>query len=152
MINTIPHNKINNFQGEISRVVVVMIKNKKGDFFLQKRSKHESHYPLHWDCSVRRKVNKNKNYLQTAMSKAKEELGISLKPNTMQLVKKMLILTECKEQIAIFTVVHDGPFALTRQKDSYGKFFSLQRIREMLKNEEKFSPVLIQVLLQLQFH
>lgn len=134
----------------ITRAANIIIFNDKGEIFLQKRSKHKYRFPLHWDSSVGGKVDKDKTYLATAIAEAKEELGITVHPKQLEFVKKKLITTDIKEFTTIYKLVCNGPFTLSSWEVVDGRFFSLKEIQEMLKKGEKFSPCLIQILLELK--
>jgi len=76
-ISIAPRSWIHGNPSLIHRVVHVLVFNKKGELFLQKRSKNKDVAPGKWDTSVGGHVNPGENLLQAAKREMEEELGIS---------------------------------------------------------------------------
>src|SRR5687768_14543890 len=59
------------------RIVHVLVFNGNGEMALQKRSKHERVFPLHWSTSAGGHVQSGETYREAAIRELKEELGIN---------------------------------------------------------------------------
>lgn len=76
-IGIAPRAEIHGNPALIHRVVHVLVFNKKGELFLQKRSETKDVAPGKWDTSVGGHVSSGENLLEAAKREMEEELGIS---------------------------------------------------------------------------
>ncbi len=78
IINSLPRTKIHGNPALIHRVVHVLVFNKNGDLYLQKRSANKDVAPGKWDTSVGGHVNHGETIQEALKRETLEELGINL--------------------------------------------------------------------------
>lgn len=123
------------------RAIHVLIFNKKGELFLQKRSFWKENHPGLWCSSVAGHVMAGESYLVAAQREAQEELGISLELTSFARLEASALTGE--EFIECFYGVSEGPFAMHPYELETGAFFPLPVIETwMEKYPKEFTPVL----------
>lgn len=123
------------------RIVRVLIFNKKGQMALQLRSKNVSFCPSHWCSSASGHVQSGESYKEAALRECMEEIGIS--PRITFLYKDIYKLENgLIKIITTFKAFHEGPFKLNSREVEDVKFFSLRKIKDMMKKGVKFHPEL----------
>ena len=127
------------------RIVHVLIFNDKGEMALQLRSKNVSFCPLHWSTAVGGHVMSGESYEKAALREMEEEIGIEteikfaykdLYHDKRRLLKKILMT---------FRSLYNGQFKINTS-DVELKFFSLEQIQDMIRNDEKIHPELLFLL------
>ena len=125
-------------KGEYALVVHVWIMNKKGELLLQKRSENKKVYPGKW--SVTGGGNElNETTLQTAIRECKEEIGIDLDVDKLEL---MLTVKREKVFVDVWLLKQDIDInSIIMQKDEVAevRWVTLEEIRNMI-NGGKTSP------------
>ncbi|MFL6519780.1 MAG: 16S rRNA (adenine(1518)-N(6)/adenine(1519)-N(6))-dimethyltransferase RsmA [Chthoniobacterales bacterium] len=106
------------------RAVHLFIFNRKGELFLQKRSRWKDRHPLSWDSSAAGHVEAGEDYDQTAGRELKEELGVEA--SLARVVKLPCSERTGWEFIWLYRGEHDGPFALARTEIEHGEFFPVE--------------------------
>ena len=76
------HDKVN---GEYRQSVHTWIQNSKGEFLIQKRTPNKKFFPNMWS-QTGGGVDTGETSLQAALRECKEELGIDINPNNMELI------------------------------------------------------------------
>ena len=76
------HDKVN---GEYRQSVHTWIQNSKGEFLIQKRTPNKKFFPNMWS-QTGGGVDTGETTLQAALRECKEELGIDINPNNMELI------------------------------------------------------------------
>lgn len=105
------------------RSVHIFVFNKKGDLFLQKRSRWKDANPGRWDSSAAGHVNAGCDYDETAGRELLEELGVEA-PLTP--VGAMEAGPETGwEFVRLYRTEHDGPFRWPRAEIESGLFFPI---------------------------
>ncbi|MEQ8822020.1 MAG: NUDIX domain-containing protein [Sumerlaeia bacterium] len=66
------------------RAVHVLLWDGAGRFAMQRRSMAKDRFPGRWDISVGGHVDPGESYLATALREAREEMGVSLKPENLR--------------------------------------------------------------------
>ena len=103
------------------RAVHVLIFNRQGELFLQRRSRWKDVAPLKWDSSAAGHVATGRNYDETAAREVAEELGVST-PLTFR-GKLRPSPSTGNEFVAWYSGVHDGPFLLPPSEIECGEWF-----------------------------
>ncbi|MDB6146583.1 MAG: Ribosomal small subunit methyltransferase, partial [Spartobacteria bacterium] len=103
------------------RAVHILIFNKKGEVFLQKRSRSKDRHPLLWDSSAAGHVEAGEDYNETANRELREELGIETQLE--KLTKLPASDRTGQEFIEVYRGLHEGPFRLNRAEIETGRFF-----------------------------
>jgi len=129
------------------RIVHIFIFNDKGEMALHLRSKQKSFCPLHWSTPVGGHVQSSETYEQAALREFKEELGTAAR---IEFAYKDIYITPDERKImkflATFNASFNGPFEINPEEVERVEFFSLQTIKNMIANGEKFHPELLFLL------
>ena len=108
------------------RAVHIFVFNKRGELFLQRRSRWKDMHPRDWDSSAAGHVNSGDSYADTAPRELEEELGVSA-PLT-----ELGSIAACAgtgwEFVKIYRAQHDGPFRLPPAEIECGGFFTCEQI------------------------
>jgi len=134
----------------IHRACYILVFNKEGELFVQKRTMSKDIYPGYWDVAAGGVVLAGESYEESADRELAEELGISG-------VKMQFLFDQYYEDDdnrvwgRIFTCTHEGPFNLQPEEVEYGRFMS-PRIALDYGKIEPFTPDGIILLEQLMEH
>ncbi len=108
------------------RAVHIFVFNKRGEIFLQKRSRWKDKQPRKWDSSAAGHVNAGDTYEGTAPRELEEELGITA---PVELVGE---IDACHntgwEFVKIYKARHNGPFRLPPSEIESGDFFTIAQV------------------------
>ena len=121
------------------RAVHVFVFDRRGDLFLQKRSRWKDKHPGQWDSSAAGHVNAGDTYAATAPREVREELGVETQP------QEIAALAACEntgwEFVRLFRAPHDGPFTLPPAEIESGAFFTPEQIaRWIAARPQDFAP------------
>lgn len=96
-------------QNLIHRAVHVLVFNRNGDLWLQKRSLQKDKNPGVWDSSVSGHLDAGEDYLTAAIRELGEEIGVEKKAEDLE---QVISVRSCEangwEHIHLFTTKHDG--------------------------------------------
>lgn len=110
------------------RAVHVVVWNRNGALFLQKRSLRKRIQPGKWDTSVGGHVDPGESYEQAAVREVEEELGII--GVELEHLHDYVWQTEVEtEHVRTFEATHEGPFRLHPEEIDDGRFFSAAELR-----------------------
>lgn len=126
------------------RIVHILIFNNKGEMAIHFRSKHKSFCPLHWSTAVGGHVQKGETPHQAAIREMDEELRIS--PEITLLFADEYFKGNHKKFLSIFKTIYNGPFNENPEEVVEVKFFTIEKLKEMINNNEKFHPELLYIL------
>jgi 16S rRNA (adenine1518-N6/adenine1519-N6)-dimethyltransferase len=111
-------------------LIHIFVFNKRGELFLQRRSRWKDAHPRRWDSSAAGHVNAGDDYDATAPRELDEELGIHA---PLELVGE---IAACRntgwEFVKIYRAQHEGPFRLPPAEIECGAFFSIAQIRRWM--------------------
>jgi len=129
----------------LHRIVNVIIFNDKNEMALQLRSSTVSFCPNHWSTSVGGHVQTGETYEIAALREYEEELGAQ---SNLEFIGKDLyeVPGNPKKFLATFRSKFSGRFIPDSKVVDEVSFFSLEKIKEMIENGEKFHPELIFLL------
>jgi 16S rRNA (adenine1518-N6/adenine1519-N6)-dimethyltransferase len=121
------------------RAVHILIFNKSGEVYLQKRSRRKDRHPLVWDSSAAGHVNAGEEYADAARRELGEELGINA---PLEEVSRLPASERTDyEFIRLFRGQHDGNFHLSRSEIECGDFFPASIVTNWLSaRPEDFAP------------
>ncbi len=127
------------------RIVHVLIFNSKNEMALQLRSRNVSFCPNHWSTAVGGHVQSGENYEEAALREYEEELGTT---SALQFLNKDLYQIENRPNkfLTTFKTIYNGPFKKDEEAVEKIDYFSLEKIREMIRDGEKFHPELLFIL------
>jgi len=127
------------------RAVHMLLFNKAGEIFLQKRSMWKDKNPFVWDSSAAGHVDTGETYEQAAVRELREEIGATTSltslgklPNSPQ---------TGWEFIEVFFGQSEGPFSLDRLEVETGAFFPIDQVEAWTRQSPRdFSSVFLLVL------
>ena len=117
------------------RAIHIFVFNKRGELFIQRRSRWKDAHPRRWDSSAAGHVNAGDDYETTAPRELEEELGIRA---PLSLIGEVPASRETGwEFVKIFRAEHDGPFRLPPAEIECGAFFTLAQIQRWMDARPK---------------
>lgn len=136
--------KIMREQNLIHRASYILVFNKAGELFIQRRTKIKDIYPGYWDIAAGGVVLADESYEDSAKRELQEELGV----NDNNLTCCFDHYYEDKNNRVwgrIFCCRSEGPFILQPEEVEYGMFVPVQTALGMSK-QEPFTPDGIEIL------
>lgn len=130
-ISIAPRSEIHGNPSVIHRVVHVLVFNKKGYLFLQKRSETKDVAPGKWDTSVGGHLNPGENLLQAAKREMEEELGIS-KCNPEFLYSYIHTNFYETELVYTYSCAYDGNVSFNKEEIDDIKLWDINEIKNHL--------------------
>ncbi len=127
------------------RIVHVLVFDNQENIALQLRSKKCSFCPHYWSSSAGGHVKSKESYEKAALRELEEEIGISedLEFFSKDIYKKKNLPEKI---IVVFKCVFSGMFNINKREVEKIKFFSVDEIKKMIKNKERFHPELLFLL------
>lgn len=121
------------------RAVHLLIKNRAGELFLQKRSHRKDREPGKWDSSAAGHLDAGEDYASAARREIVEELGVTAE---LRKIGKLPATERTgMEFVEIFEGESDGPFRLNPLEIEAGAFFSTAQIEPWLAmRPDDFAP------------
>jgi isopentenyldiphosphate isomerase len=113
------------------RAVHVVVRNRKGEVFLQKRSLRKRIQPGKWDTAVGGHVDPGESYEQAATRELQEELGVGGTDLTPLLTYVWQTEVET-EHVKTFALVCEGPFLLHPEEIDEGRFFTRAELARLV--------------------
>lgn len=110
-------------QGLCHRSVHILVFNRLGAVFLQKRSPHKDVNPGLWDTSAAGHVDYGESYEASALRELNEELGIGPSQALQPLFKLEASPDTGFEFVQVYQLVHDGEVYPDAQEISEGRWF-----------------------------
>ncbi len=108
------------------RAVHIFVFNKRGELFLQKRSRWKDAHPSRWDSSAAGHVNAGQTYQETAPRELEEELGVNAAVEEIAALEATAATGW--EHVRLYRTQHDGPFKLHPAEIETGGFFTVEQI------------------------
>ncbi|MBU4319645.1 MAG: NUDIX domain-containing protein [Nitrospinae bacterium] len=130
-IGIAPRSEVHGNPSLIHRVVHVLVFNKKGSLFLQKRSETKDVAPGKWDTSVGGHVNPGENLLQAAKREMEEELGIS-ECNPEFLYSYIHKNSYETELVYTYSCAYDGNVSFNREEIDEVRLWNINEIKNHL--------------------
>jgi len=118
------------------RAVHVLVRNSRGDIFLQKRAMTKRVQPGKWDTSVGGHLAPGEGYEEAALRELEEELGARLDPeprdaSRLKHIHDYIWRSDVEtEHVRTFALEHEGPFTLHPEEIEDGRFWSEAEVRE----------------------
>lgn len=126
------------------RAVHMLLFNKSGEVFLQKRSLWKDKNPFLWDSSAAGHVDSGETYATAATRELREEIGAVA--DLKSLGKLPCSASTGWEFIEVFSGQCEGPFSLDRLEVEAGAFFSIEQVETWVQSSPAdFSPVFLMV-------
>jgi len=125
-------------QNLIHRASYILVFNRQGQLFIQKRTATKDIYPGYWDLAAGGVVQAGETYLESAARELREELGVA-GVKLRHLFDQYFEDEHNKVWGRVFSCIHNGPFTLQTEEIDYGRFIPLSEI-EALHRSEPVTP------------
>ena len=109
--------------GDKHRAVHVLVFNKEGKVFLQKRSMSKDTFPGAWDSSASGHLDCGEDYDACAVRELREEIGLEVTSAPKRLFKLSACLETGQEFVWVYRYHNEGPFVLHPEEIERGDWF-----------------------------
>ncbi len=123
-------------RGLMHRAVHILVFNRAGQLFLQKRSMQKDEQPGKWDSSAAGHVDSGESYLDCARREIGEELGIDVTEAPQVMFKLPASPLPGYEQCTVYRYRHDGPFELNQDEIDDGAWVSAETMDTRLAEQD----------------
>ena len=125
---------------------VVVFHPEEPALLLQLRRKDKDIQPGKWDTAVGGHLDSGEDYLAGAVRELREDLGLELPPEALQVLFDSPIRNEIEsEDTRVFGVTHGGPFAFQKSEIDDVRFWRFSELRDPA-NFPLFTPNLVKEL------
>jgi isopentenyl-diphosphate delta-isomerase type 1 len=138
-----PRNEVHRL-GLMHRATHVLVFNKRGQVFLQKRSMKKDRQPGLWDSSASGHVDSGEEYDVCAVRELREEIGLQVSELPERLFKLAAGPETDQEHVWVYRCEAEGPFQLHPDELERGDWFELDEVTRWMKERpEDFSSALL---------
>ncbi len=138
-----PRNEVHRL-GLMHRATHVLVFNKRGQVFLQKRSKKKDRQPGLWDSSASGHVDSGEEYDVCAVRELREEIGLQVSELPERLFKLAAGPETDQEHVWVYRCEAEGPFQLHPDELERGDWFELDEVTRWMKERpEDFASALL---------
>ncbi len=116
------------------RAVHLLVFNRTGQIFLQKRSMLKDNFPGVWDSSSSGHLDAGETYDACVIREAREELGLHLPVLPEKLCKIDACPDTGEEFVWLYQAVSDGPFVLHPEEIETGDWFGPMDVTKWVEN------------------
>lgn len=117
-------------QGLMHRAVHVLVFNRRGEVFLQKRSLSKDRSPGLWDSSASGHVDSGESYDACAVRELREEIGLKIPKPPKRLFKLAACEETDHEHVWVYRCVADGPMTLHPQEIERGEWVAPEKVTQ----------------------
>ncbi len=121
--------------GLMHRAVHVLVFNRVGQVFLQKRSLLKDRQPGLWDSSASGHVESGEDYDTCAIRELQEELGLRLADKPQRLFKLAASSETDQEHVWVYRCQAEGPFTLPPEEIETGDWFAPAKVNAWIKEQ-----------------
>jgi isopentenyldiphosphate isomerase len=114
--------------GLMHRAVHILVFNRQGKIFLQKRSMLKDRQPGLWDSSSSGHVDAGEDYDESALRELREELGLRPEKRPERLFKLNASPETDQEHLWVYRAESEGPFVLQAEEISEGRWLSIEEV------------------------
>jgi isopentenyl-diphosphate delta-isomerase type 1 len=126
------------------RAVHVLVFNRRGELFLQKRSMKKDTFPGCWDSSASGHLDAGEDYDACVIREMREEIGLHLDRAPSRLFKVNACVETGQEFVWVYRCESEGPFVLHPEEIETGGWFTPGKIsRWMTERPEDFAGALL---------
>jgi isopentenyldiphosphate isomerase len=131
-------------RGLLHRAVHILVFNKGGGIFLQKRSMKKDRQPGVWDSSTSGHVDSGEDYDTSAVRELGEEIGLTVAHPPQRLFKIDACEETDQEFVWVYRCESEGPFTLHPDEIDDGAWFTPEEISDWIKKRpQDFAPAFI---------
>jgi isopentenyl-diphosphate delta-isomerase len=122
------------------RAVHVLVFNRRGEVFLQKRSMNKDTYPGAWDSSASGHLDQGEEYDACAVREVREEIGLILSEPPARLFRIEACPETGQEFVWVYRCENEGPFVLNPHEIETGGWFAKEKVTDwMAERPEEFA-------------
>jgi isopentenyldiphosphate isomerase len=133
------------------RAVHVLVFNRRGEVFLQKRSMRKDTSPGAWDSSASGHLDSGEDYDACAVRELREELGFTAASPPKRLFKIDARAETGQEFVWVYQLEAEGPFTLHPDEIETGDWFAPERVTAwMAERPKEFARALLLIWNQLR--
>jgi len=130
--------------GLMHRATHVLVFNKRGQVFLQKRSMNKDRQPGLWDSSASGHVDSGEDYDTCVVRELREELRLHARETPRRLFKLSASPHTDQEHVWVYRCDAEGPFELHPEEIERGGWFSRDEVaRWMAQSPHEFASALL---------
>ena len=115
-------------RGLMHRAVHVLVFNRAGQVFLQKRSLRKDRQPGLWDSSASGHLDSGEDYNACAVRELREEIGLRPAAAPQRLFKLPASAQTDQEHVWVYRCEAEGPFELQAEEIERGDWFTRQEV------------------------
>lgn len=131
-------------RGLMHRATHVLVFNKRGQVFLQKRSMKKDRQPGVWDSSASGHVDSGEDYDACAVRELREEISLNVSQVPQRLFKLGASLETDQEHVWVYRCEAEGPFQLHPDEIEAGDWFEPAQVTRWMKDRpEEFASALL---------
>jgi isopentenyl-diphosphate delta-isomerase len=128
------------------RAVHVLVFNRRGEVFLQKRSRFKDTFPGAWDSSASGHLDSGEDYDACAVRELREEIGLVVESPPARLFKLEASARTGQEFVWVYRYESDGPFVLHPAEIETGGWFSTEQVTGwMAAKPDEFANGLVSI-------
>ncbi|MFA5157650.1 MAG: NUDIX domain-containing protein [Patescibacteria group bacterium] len=131
------------------RIVHVLVFNENGEMALQLRSKKVDFLPGVWSTAAGGHVLAGENYLQAARRELAEELGIKGRLIEIGKFPYFSSTAETDKFVRFYKLIYKDPIEVENEDVDKVEYFSISRLKKMIKDGDKLHPELEFYLLKI---
>lgn len=133
------------------RAAHVLVFNRRGELFLQKRSMNKDSCPGLWDSSAAGHVDSGESYDDCARRELAEELGVEAEDAPVRLFKLPACARTGEEFVWVYRVCAEGPFVLNTDEIDTGAWFVPEALSAWIGDRpHELSPIFRMIWSKLQ--
>jgi isopentenyldiphosphate isomerase len=126
------------------RAVHILVRNRAGRVFLQRRSMAKDLFPGAWDSSAAGHVGAGEDYDGTALRELEEEIGCRPERPLQRLFKIEAREETGQEFVWVYRAEAEGPFTLQAEEIDGGDWFTVAEIdRWLLERPQEIAPAFV---------
>jgi len=138
-----PRNEVHRL-GLMHRATHVLVFNKHGQVFLQKRSMKKDRQPGLWDSSTSGHVDSGEDYDACAVRELREEIGLRVSEVPRRLFKLPASVETDQEHVWVYRCEAEGPFQLHPDEIERGDWFEPAEVTRWMKERpDDFASALL---------
>jgi isopentenyl-diphosphate delta-isomerase type 1 len=141
-----------NTRGEVHRLglkhraVHVLVFNRAGEVFLQKRSMKKDTFPGAWDSSASGHLDAGEDYDACAVRELREEIGLAPKAAPERIFRIEARPETGQEFVWVYRCESEGPFELHPEEIERGEWFALEKVSKwMAEKPGDFASALLHI-------
>ena len=131
VIRQVPRREVH-ARGWLHRAVHVLVFNRAGQLFLQKRSMGKDTSPGLWDSSCSGHLDAGEDYDQAAWRELQEEIGLKLEKPPVRWLRVEACAATGEEFVWVYRVEAEGPFTLCPKEIDRGEWIAPEELKRRI--------------------